>query len=91
MLLKRGAWDLAKLCADPRVTWKDRSCINLVRRSATPVEPPPGAVESCVVVHGRFLALGPDRIGMGNLDSDVGMIEVDRLVPCKPNRHGWAR
>jgi hypothetical protein len=83
LLVQRGVWDLAILCAEPRVGWNDGSCINLVRRSGTPVNPPRDAVDSCVVVRGRFLAFGPDRIGMGNLDSDVGMIEVDRIVPCK--------
>jgi hypothetical protein len=80
--ISRGTYELADLCAGPRDGWNDGSCINLVSRRATRIDPPRDAIDSCVIAHGRFLAFGPGRIGMGNLNSGVGMIEVDRLVPC---------
>lgn len=74
------AFKLFQLCPDER-TENSADCLDLLvpdKLAAEYVK----FNDRCVTASGTFVAFGDSRVGMGNLSSRIGMINIDSITAC---------
>jgi hypothetical protein len=57
------------------------SCLDVVA-PVTLVAKLRNSATHCIAVSGKFIAFGPDRVGLGNYRSEIGYIETTHAGPC---------